>query len=419
MKAMKQIVLTLFLGIAAFMASGQNSMMVITPNGGENWLTGCPNQIQWITPATSMFPVKIELYRNGLYYLTICNQVPAGQSAYSWTPPYTVIPGNTYKVKVSSLTGSLPVFDFSDNNFTISPGQNTGIVTVVNPNGGENWIIGCPALIEWVTPATITAPVRIELYRNNLFYMTLCSQAPPGQGSFTWIPPWTILPGNMFKVKVSLLTSSGTASGYDFSDGFFSITRGSITVTSPNGGESWAKGTVHPVTWTDDLCGNVRLELWKGGVFHSLIAPSVPSSGFFNWVIPNSPSLVPGNNYRVRVAAAINATTANAAVFDISDGDFSILAASAITGTGTPGFKVYPNPFANLVSIDLPEGFDKPLSVRITGIDGAPVLGKDIFTGEAKMTHSLNTSSLPEGRYLMILESGGKVVFSRVIILSR
>src|SRR5207244_9569132 len=49
----------------------------------------------------------------------------------------------------------------------------------------------------------------------------------------------------------------------DLSDAAFKI-EGALAVTSPNGGEQWAVGSVHPVTWTSTgSVANVKLEYSK------------------------------------------------------------------------------------------------------------------------------------------------------------
>jgi hypothetical protein len=417
---MKRSVIFLLSVLFAAQVFSQATLHVVSPNGGENWIIGCPSLIQWMTTNT-VGPVKIELYRNGVFNMTICNQVPAGMTTFTWIPPFNVIPGNNFKVKVTSLTNattfdfsdnnftinqgsimiaspnggetwvkgtmhpilwsdnlcdnvrielwkngifnsviaaSVPsngtfnwtipnvntlvpgndykvkvmsvlnaggttslVYDFSDNNFTISPGQNNGPITLLLPNGGENWMIGCPNNIQWImtTPA---GQVKIELFKNDVFYMTICSQVPVGQSMYTWIPPYSIIPGSTFKVRVSVLNTAG----FDFSDGNFSIIKGNITAGSPNGGETWVKGTMHPILWTDNLCDNVRIELWKSGVFNSLIAASVPSNGTFNWTVPNIATLVPGSDYKVKIMNVPVAGNTTNMVFDFSDNNFTIAA---------------------------------------------------------------------------------------------
>lgn len=49
-----------------------------------------------------------------------------------------------------------------------------------------------------------------------------------------------------------------------------------ITVTSPNGKETWIKGTTHTVTWTDNISGNVKIKLLSGRTTVATIAASTP-----------------------------------------------------------------------------------------------------------------------------------------------
>jgi hypothetical protein len=211
------------------------------------------------------------------------------------------------------LVLSLPLFS-----------QNS-MVTVITPNGGENWTIGCPYAVQWVS-ATPT-PVKIELYKNGVFCLTICSQVPAGMSTYTWIPPYTLAAANTYKVKVTCLTN---IAGFDFSNNEFSINPGNITVVSPNGGETWQKGSTHQILWTDNVCENVRIELWKGGVYNSLITPSTPSIGNFTWAIPNNNTLVPGNDYKIKIMVQNNSATTNT-VYDFSDANFTIGSPQCLT----------------------------------------------------------------------------------------
>jgi hypothetical protein len=211
--------------------------------------------------------------------------------------------------------------------------QNSGI-TVVTPNGGENWIIGCPSTIQWITASPVTTGVKIELFKNGVFCMTICNQVPAAQNSFVWTPPYSVAPGNTFKVKVSLLTSSA---GFDFSNNNFSINMGSITVVSPNGGEIWNVGSTHQILWTDNICENVRIELWKGGAYNSLICASTPSTGSFTWTIPPIPAATSGNDYKVKIMSiGLNSGT-TVAVYDFSNSNFTITSGSFIIVTSPNG----------------------------------------------------------------------------------
>ncbi len=211
--------------------------------------------------------------------------------------------------------------------FSVNP------VTVIYPNGGENLTIGCPYAIQWVT-ANTTGPVKIELYKNNAFCLTICSQVPAGMTTYTWIPPISLVPASTYKVKITSLTS---ASGFDFSDGNFLISQGTIIVVSPNGGETWQKGSTHQILWSDNICDNVRIELWKSGVFNSVIAPSVPSNGIFSWAIPATNTLIPGSDYKIKIISIIANSATVSQVYDFSDNNFSISQGNFILVTSPNG----------------------------------------------------------------------------------
>jgi len=326
---MKKIYPYFLLLLIALPVIAQSSVMVITPNGGENWIIGCPNTIQWIssTPVT----VKIELYKNGVFYMTICNQVPATQNSYIWTPPYSVIPGNTFKVKVTCLSGNTSGYDFSNANFSI----NLGTITVVSPNGGEIWQIGSTYQILWTD--NICENVRIELWKGGILN-TVISASTPSTGLFTWTIPNTntIVPGNDYKIKIQsvAMNSGSTNIVYDFSDANFTINTGCITVLVPNGGENWIAGNSYAIAWIDCVSENVRIELWKGGMYNSLICNSGPANGTFLWTIPAA--TVAGNDYKVKVIGLTSSGN-----FDFSDNNFTISQGYFITVTSPNGGEIW------------------------------------------------------------------------------
>ena len=66
----------------------------------------------------------------------------------------------------------------------------------------------------------------------------------------------------------------------------------SISVITPNGGESWQVGSSHNITWTSSgTSGNVRIEYStnNGSSWTNVIA-STPDDGSYSWTIPNTPS---------------------------------------------------------------------------------------------------------------------------------
>ena len=98
----------------------------------------------------------------------------------------------------------------------------------------------------------------------------------------------------------------------------------SVTVTSPNAGETWQAGTSdNTISWTyaGNPGGNVKIQLYKGGVLNKTIISSTPigsnGSGSFNWTIPAGQ--IPGTDYKIQVIS-----TTNSSYKDISDRNFTI-----------------------------------------------------------------------------------------------
>ena len=78
-----------------------------------------------------------------------------------------------------------------------------------------------------------------------------------------------------------------------------------ITVTSPNGGETWQRGTSHTVTWsyTGSPGSTVKIVLLKAGTEVGTIASSVSTgsggTGSYTW--PISSTGTTGSDYKVSV----------------------------------------------------------------------------------------------------------------------
>ncbi len=90
-----------------------------------------------------------------------------------------------------------------------------------------------------------------------------------------------------------------------------------ITITSPNGGEEWTQGSTQTITWNDNIPEDVKIELYKSGLFLQTISPSAASTGSFVWNIPADQ--LPGSDYKVKITS-----TTDPALFDYSNAEFTI-----------------------------------------------------------------------------------------------
>jgi endonuclease/exonuclease/phosphatase family metal-dependent hydrolase len=101
---------------------------------------------------------------------------------------------------------------------------------------------------------------------------------------------------------------------------------GSVTVTAPNGGESWTGGSARTITWTASGVTSVKVEYsLDGGTWSTISASTAASAGSLAWTVPSSASA----SARVRVSDA-----SDASITDLSDATFTITTSTGGGGTG-------------------------------------------------------------------------------------
>jgi subtilisin family serine protease len=173
----------------------------------------------------------------------------------------------------------------------------------------------------------------------------------------------------------------------------------SITVTSPSGGENWAIGSTHSVTWTytGSPGANVAVELLKGGSLDRTLIASTPlgsgGSGSWSWTLADD--LAPAGDYRIRVKS----TTTSAS--DTSDADFSVGKAPTTTTVAASAGKI---------------GETVNLQATLTrNTDGAPLASRTIafqVEGSSIGSASTNGSGVATKSYVIpeALGTGGKTV---------
>ena len=120
---------------------------------------------------------------------------------------------------------------------------------------------------------------------------------------------------------------SGAFSGlfaYDFSSPGetmtfqFGLPTNMILVSHPNGGQAFYIATSQTISWFANITGNVKIELFKGGVFHSVLSVDEANDGSFSWTI--SADLPAGDDYSIMLSSV-----SNPSYTDCSDTVFSIL----------------------------------------------------------------------------------------------
>jgi hypothetical protein len=87
-------------------------------------------------------------------------------------------------------------------------------------------------------------------------------------------------------------------------DSYFNVdSPTAIALASPNGGEQWDVALPHAVAWTDNIGGDVNIDLFRNGVYVATLASNTPSDGDFTWT-PGA-AFVAGPGYSVRITSVV------------------------------------------------------------------------------------------------------------------
>lgn len=194
---------------------------VTSPNGAENWTIGEARMIQWKHMSNPGPFVKIELLKGGVLNRTIKSRISAETGSYTWTIPAKQKPGNDYRIRIKSKTNVFYT-DTSDADFSISSPPPPSI-TVKAPDGGEIWQRGTSRLIQWTYTGKTGSYVKIQLFKGGVLSKTISPSVrmgSDGSGSFNWVIPATLTPGDNYQVKI---TSKSKGTVNDMSNSTFTI----------------------------------------------------------------------------------------------------------------------------------------------------------------------------------------------------
>ena len=199
-----------------------SSITVVSPNGGETLQGGKSYTIKWKTKGISKkekVSILLEVADDDRGISIATSTTNSG--VYKWKVPGNVS-GSNFKVAVTLKS----VWDKSDEFFSIT--QKTKI-TVISPNGGENYLSGSTQYIKFQSDF-LTEKVNLKLYAylkgNEYQFWNIGESVTGGNGQvveYKWTVPQDDSKGLKYKVYVELPNIKGV---YDFSDSSFGIQGG-------------------------------------------------------------------------------------------------------------------------------------------------------------------------------------------------
>ena len=197
---------------------------VTAPNGGEELQAGTTRKITWSFEGNSGPQVKIELLKRGLVNQIIAAGVAlgaVGSGSYHW-PISSTLPGGTDYQVVETCPSLANVSDGSDADFTILAAI-TPKITVLAPNGGEQWQAGTIQNITWKYQGDPGSKVKIELLQAGKVATKIAAAVPvgvDGNGFYDWQIPSSQTEAANYKVRITSTTNSSVK---DSSNAPFSI----------------------------------------------------------------------------------------------------------------------------------------------------------------------------------------------------
>ncbi len=348
--------------LASAVETTQPSITVLSPNGGEIWQIGTTQTIKWNSDLVSIPEQPI------IFDISLAPYCSPGQTCVALAPFVIAksVSGSNYNWNVGSVIGvSAPVGSYTMKicrSGTATCDSSDSYFKITSTSAGNNppRIIGIPAIPSNIQPGqsvkfswSATDADNDDLswsvdWDDNSGEAGACSttRRKTGTGwSYSVSRAWAQAGTYQVKVTVSDCVGGSDSSSFAVQVG---SARPSITVLSPNGGESWQKGTTQTIKWRDNgpivaceinastgvtTCPPPKLydiklvgtEPSSGtvvlpGFIDATIAKSVSGSSY-SWgvgKIMGSDGLVPNGSYTVRVCQSGTTTC------DSSDSYFKI-----------------------------------------------------------------------------------------------
>ncbi|MBI4227516.1 MAG: hypothetical protein HY600_04475, partial [Candidatus Omnitrophica bacterium] len=280
------------------------TITVTAPNGSESWPAATSQNITWSTTGVAPGDLTLEYTKDGTNYTSIATG-EANDGTYAWTVPTDL--NSTSKVRIRSA-GVPAIRDLSNANFSIVANLAVGA-----PNGAEQWQVGVAKNITW-TGSSLPNDLVIEYTKDGTNYTSIATAVNGTSGTpYSWTVPDD--PSATVKIRIR---SAGTTGIADSSDANFKISK--LTMTAPNGTESWPIGTTQTITWAKDtLITNVKLDYTTDGTNYTTIIASTSNTGSYSWAIPAN--LTASSTVKVRVTGV---DAGYDQITDLSNANFSL-----------------------------------------------------------------------------------------------
>ncbi len=298
-----RIALVLCLTFVSF-NSAFTQVQVVSPNGGETWVSGDSTLIQWINQGEAGDFTIFYTYDNGInWFKQFDVKSITGLNEIKFVPDFT--PNDQAKIRISSNSNPA-IYDESDNVFTVKLAANY----IYGPYTSQVFYHGAQINVQWFSNSN---PVNIDLSSDRGITWTQIDTNING-GTYKFTAPQI----NSSECRIRL-TDATNPSVVSKSQVFSVLPPPLLRVLSPNGGEEWTFKGNNVVSWSGSgISSYVTIELsTNGGTTWQIISyeNSSPTGGTAQISTPTESTL----NALIRVSDPNTPTT-----FDVSNAPFKI-----------------------------------------------------------------------------------------------
>ncbi|MBN2120281.1 MAG: DUF2341 domain-containing protein [Candidatus Omnitrophica bacterium] len=264
---------------------------VTYPNGGETFTIGTFETITWISYGNILESGGADYNKINIYY--------SDDNGQNWVlAAYNIANSKSHSWEVADAETTQALIKVEDENNTSYSDTSDAIfsisiptITIEFPNGGEAFYATGSYDITWSTVGAVSDNLTLQYSTNGGGSWTDIDAGVDDTGSYTWLSVTDSITSN----ALIRMIDADRPSVIDVSDAPFSIIEPTITVTTPNGGEEWAEGTVHEVSWTSmgydfgAIRDNLTLQYSSnGGSNWTDISTGEANDGYYTWTIPGA-----------------------------------------------------------------------------------------------------------------------------------
>lgn len=268
---------------------------VLNPNGGETWTVGSSQRIEWSSENIRAVKIDYTTDNGGDWYSIVASTPSIGFFTWDTIP---TINSQQCKIRIYDADDGQPS-DVSDETFTVTDPVEEESITVVSPNGGEDFEAGTLQNITWLSNGIDL--VKIELSTNNGLSWNILEASIESTGGYQWQIDET-LNAPQSRIRISDVDDGVPT---DASDASFIISPiKSLDVTYPTNGLVFTAGTPITVLWESSGIEKVGIRYtYSNGIAHP---PDIPDFVVMETSIANQGSYetsfsIPSEEYYVEV----------------------------------------------------------------------------------------------------------------------